>query len=249
MKTTSLFTILLIVISATSIAQSNINHELYPTKEITSKYHNDWTINHYKKRIKTFKDDPLKYGKIVFLGNSITEQGRNWNEKFNTNHIYNRGIGGDVTDGVIKRLDEITYYKPKAVFILIGINDLSSLHYEDTDQRFKYIKNVPSVKYIAKNILKIAKIIHKKSPKTEVYVRSILPTRRDYLNDDVARTNNLIKTYETKGYYKVIDLYTEFVDDKGALKKDLTYDGVHLNQKGYNKWVSFEKPILMRFIK
>ena len=31
----------------------------------------------------------------------------------------------------------------------------------------------------------------------------------------------------------VIDLYSIFVNNKGQLKNDLTYDGLHLNEKGY----------------
>ena len=59
--------------------------------------------------------------RIIFIGNSITEGGKNWSEKFNIPNIRNRGISGDVTDGVLERLDEIIFFKPKAVFILIGI--------------------------------------------------------------------------------------------------------------------------------
>jgi len=60
---------------------------------------------------------------IVFLGNSIT-QDDNWDSLFNNHAFYNRGISGDVTDGVLQRLGEIVYVKPTAVFIEIGINDL-----------------------------------------------------------------------------------------------------------------------------
>ncbi|MBD0824477.1 GDSL-type esterase/lipase family protein [Aestuariibaculum marinum] len=236
--------LLSIVFIFQTLAQSSVISKLYPSKEITSKYHNNWTQKHYKARITHFKNTPLKFGDIVFIGNSITEQGRDWNEKFNTLNISNRGIAGDVTDGVLKRLDEITYFKPKAVFILIGINDLSSLHYEDTDKRFKYIKLVTSSKYIAKNILRIAKKINRKSPQTLIYVRTILPTRRDYLKTDIIATNKYITEYEKKGYYKVIDLFSEFTDPNGDLIKELTKDGVHLNEKGYAKWSSFEHPLI-----
>ena len=38
--------------------------------------------------------------------------------------LVNRGISGDFTNGVLARLEEITHYKPKAIFLLIGVNDL-----------------------------------------------------------------------------------------------------------------------------
>ena len=218
--------------------------KLYPVKEVVSRYHNDWTQKHYKQRIKVFKSNPLGYDGIVFIGNSITEKGRDWSEKFGMPGIYNRGIAGDVSDGILKRLDEIIYYKPKAVFMLIGINDLFNKHHNEGNGRFKYDKIVPSADYVAKNILKSARLIRRKSPDTKVFVRTVLPTRRAFINGDVIRVNKLIKANEAKGFYSVIDLFAQFVDSNGEMEKELTVDGVHLSEKGYKKWVGFERPII-----
>ena len=218
--------------------------QLYPSNEIVSRYHNDWTQVHYKKRIADFKKNPLEYDDIVFIGNSITEKGRNWSDKFGKPQIQNRGIAGDVTDGVLKRLDEITSFKPKAVFVLIGINDLFNKHHLEAGGNFKYDKIVPSTKYVAQNILKIAKQIHRKSSKTQIYIRTILPTNRVFLKEDILAVNELIKKNEAKGYYKVIDLFSQFVDSEGFITKGLAVDGIHLSEKGYEKWVKFEKPII-----
>jgi len=223
--------------------------KLYPTKMIVSRYHNDWTQKYYPKRIQEFKKEPLEFGEIVFIGNSITEGGHDWSARFGLAHIRNRGIAGDVTDGVLKRLDEIIYFKPKAVFILIGINDLFNFHHKEDNPALKYDKIVSSPEYIAKNILKIAKTIHRKSPTTKIYVRTLLPSRRIYLKEDILAVNKIIKKNEAKGYYEIIDLYTEFVDTNGELPKELTKDGVHLNDKGYDKWANFEKPIIERLYK
>jgi len=103
--------------------------------------------------------------------------------------------------GVLKRLNEITYFKPKAVFILIGINDLFSRHHEEDNPALKYDKVVPSSRYIGKNILKIAKIIHRGSPDTKIYVRTLLPTQRAFLKEDILFINGMIRQNEHKGYY------------------------------------------------
>ena len=60
---------------------------------------------------------------IIMLGNSITD-GCEWSELFQNSNIKNRGISGDITEGVLYRLDEVTRSKPAKVFLLIGINDL-----------------------------------------------------------------------------------------------------------------------------
>lgn len=46
-------------------------------------------------------------------------------ELFDDLHVKNRGITGDITAGVIHRLDEIANRKPAKVFLLIGVNDLA----------------------------------------------------------------------------------------------------------------------------
>jgi sialate O-acetylesterase len=203
--------------------------ELYPTEELTLKYHTEWTRNHYKERIREFKKDPLNYGDIVFVGNSITEGGKDWSGKFRIPNIKNRGISGDVTDGVLKRLDEIDYFKPEAIFLLIGINDLFNLHYQ---------KEIPSPEYVGNNILKIAKILSEKTPKTKMYVQTVLPTDKEFMKDNIIRVNEIIRSHEKEGYYKVIDLYCQFTNENGFIKPELTYDGTHLNDEGYKRWVA-----------
>lgn len=238
----------LIVLDINSFAQTTERGaELYPAKIKISRYHNNWTQKYYPKRIQEFKQHPLNFGDIVFIGNSITEGGQDWSSKFGVAHIRNRGIAGDVTDGVLKRLTEIIFFKPKAVFILIGINDLFSLHHKEDNPALKYDKVVPSSNYIGKNILKITKTIHRGSPDTEIYVRTLLPTQRTFLKEDILLLNKMIRQNEQKGYYKAIDLYAQFVDDKGELSGKFTKDGVHLNDSGYEKWVNFEKPIIERW--
>lgn len=45
--------------------------------------------------------------------------------------VYNRGIGGDVTDGLLERMDESIFdLEPKKVFINIGTNDISRPEYK-----------------------------------------------------------------------------------------------------------------------
>ena len=112
------------------ISQSMENHfytnlgDLHPDSMIAIKYQEDWQKDLYLKRIAQFKNKPIGFNKIVFLGNSITEKGGNWNKRFGVNNIVNRGVSGDITEGILSRLDEIIYYKPTTIFLLIGINDI-----------------------------------------------------------------------------------------------------------------------------
>ena len=131
---------------------------LYPSPGIVIKKHSEWTKNHYRERIEHFKKNPLEFGDVVFLGNSITEGGKDWSRFFSRDNVKNRGIGGDITEGVINRIDEICYYKPEAVFILIGINDL--------------FNGTISNEEIVNNVIEIVRLLNEHSPATRVFVQT-----------------------------------------------------------------------------
>ena len=214
---------------------------LYPKKGTYVKYQDEWAIEGYYKRLSQFKSDPIGKNKIVFLGNSITEGGGDWNKRFGTNNIVNRGIGGDITEGIIVRIQEIIYFKPVAVFLLIGINDIFN---SDGPNRDKITES-----YVANNIHKIAKIISKESPTTKFYVQTILPVNpKSYykengffpkhhvpLSDQINNINNILKENDQ---LNVIDLHAAFVDAEGNLDTKYSDEGVHLNENGYRNWAN-----------
>jgi lysophospholipase L1-like esterase len=194
----------------------------YPDSTLSIAAHSDFTKKHYPERIATFKQNPLDYEAIVFLGNSITEQGGDWALKLGIPKAFNRGISGDTTEGVLARLGEIIYSKPAKVFILIGINDL--FHKEITPQQ------------VHNNIIEIVNKIHSGSPNTEVYVQTILPTSTPSINKKVRLTNTRLVLSEKSEPYTLIKLYNHFVADDELLNMNLTEDGVHLNVQGYALW-------------
>ena len=228
-------TLLLFVVFCMSscINKVSIDH-LYPSEDLIIENHDDWGEGNYKKVIKEFKSNPLNYNDVVFLGNSITQGGKDWSKRLNYPNIKNRGIGGDVTDGVLARIDEIVYFKPKAVFLLIGINDLLNNGSPDN----------PSAEYIGNNIIKIAQVISAKAPKTKVYVQTVLPIDKEIYKNSILKVNEIIEANEKENAYEIIDLYSIFATENGLIKKELSSDGIHLNEKGYNTWVEFIKPIV-----
>ncbi len=205
---------------------TEVPDSLYPAPNLVVPTWTDYTKGHYPEKISEFKNHPLDFHDIVFLGDSITEGG-DWGRRFEQAKVKNRGISGDVTDGVLNRLNEIYYFKPAAVFILIGINDLfnSSL----------------SSEYVANNVVKIAANIRQNSPETRVYVRTILPTSTESLREKIKKANEILRSEASSKNYTLIDLHPLFSDDKDLIKKEYTRDGVHLNEDGYKLWADFEK--------
>jgi lysophospholipase L1-like esterase len=190
---------------------------------------------HYPQRISVFEKEPLETGPIIFLGNSITEMG-NWKQLLNDTTVLNRGISGDITFGVLKRLDDVIKRKPSKVFLLIGINDIG--------------KDIPDA-VIAANIRKIVTEIKQGSPSTKIYVESIMPVNPDVPNfpqhydkqEHVLGTNKLIKKVTDELHVPYVNIHDLFTDSKGRLDAKYTADGLHLTATGggYQKWISYLK--------
>ena len=128
---------------------------------------------------------------------------------------------------------EITYFRPKAIFLLIGINDL-----------WNNSPMVPTPEYIGINIVRISEAILSDSPTTKVYVQTVLPTEKELYINCINTVNKIIKVNSISKKYKVIDLHSVFINEKGLIKEDLTTDGIHLNEKGYQTWTEFIKPTI-----
>ena len=205
-----------------------IPSHIYPNLNKEIRYQVDWQKKLYDKRIKEFKESPIGYNQIVLLGNSITEDANDWNDRLGTENITNRGVSGDITDGMLVRLDEIIYFKPLAIFLLIGINDIYAMNLPDGKQTEKYIVN---------NVIKILDILLKESPETKLYLQTILPTHREDIKDQIKRINReLINRVQPK--VTVIDLYALFSNENDLMIGEYTSDGVHLNTYGYDIWVN-----------
>lgn len=190
---------------------------------------------HGKKRMAVFNAEPVVTGGIIFLGNSITENG-DWKRLIGDSTVINRGIGGDITFGILKRLDEVLNRKPRKIFLLIGINDIG--------------KDIPPT-VIADNTRKIIRRIQLESPATKIILQNLLPVNpmingfpQHYdKQSKVVETNKLLEGVAKETKVPLVDLNKLFRDGDGNLMKKYTNDGLHLNPAGdgYAVWVKYLK--------
>jgi len=189
---------------------------------------------YYHQRKSLFEELPNTKNEIIFLGNSITDGGE-WIELFNNKKVRNRGISGDITDGVLYRLDEVTESKPKKVFLLIGVNDLARGIDSDT---------------IVSNIQEIAIQINKQSPNTEVYIQSILPVNPVFKKfsghcsktEEIISINKALKIWCKEHTSQYIDLFSHFKnEDDNLMQIKYSNDGLHLTGAGYLLWADIIK--------
>ncbi len=190
---------------------------------------------HYLQRLDFFKKMPNQKNEIVFLGNSITEGGK-WQELIPNKNVVNRGISGDVTFGVLARMDEVLQSKPARIFILIGINDMK--------------RGTPQ-EVILNNHKRIIAKIKKASPATKVYVQSILPVNKKMLpasyeklsNANILEMNVQLKSICEAQGLTYVNLHEVFAGVDGELKGELSIDGLHLKSAAYILWAGYLKKL------
>ena len=141
--------------------------------------------------------------------------------------IHNQGIGGDDTDGVLRRLALVTDRRPGKVFVMIGTNDIG--------------KGAHSVDEIVRNIATIVDRIRADSPTTEIYLQSVLPRVRRRA-DQVSGVNRGVEALARDRGATWIDLRPIFDQGDGAMNLDLAPDALHPNREGNRRWAEFLAP-------
>jgi len=179
----------------------------------------------YRNRLNMYDSLALSHSSIVFIGDSQT-QGYNVAEFFDNASCVNRGIGGDRSASLLKRLSYIIKGSPAKIFLQVGVNDIT--------------QKVP-VEVFSANIARVISEIQLGSPGTKLFIESIFPT--SHINrSQLISFNRALQLICAKYAVTYIDLYPQF-DDHGHLKKEYdSGDGLHLNYAGYKAWTAILKP-------
>lgn len=187
--------------------------------------------DHYYKRFLQFMDEPaITSDNIVMLGNSLTENGGDWGKRLGKKNVVNRGIIGDEVMGVYNRLHQILPGQPREMYLMIGINDVS--HNLTADS-------------IAGLIRLTVDRIQRESPQTKLHLQSLLPINESFgryklltgKTDLVPQINTLLKELAAEKQIDFIDLFPLFTEQgTNVLRRELTTDGLHLNEQGYKIW-------------
>ncbi len=195
---------------------------------------NNYQSVYYGQKKSIYEMLPTIPNEIVFLGNSITDIGE-WSEFFQNAKVRNRGISGDITLGILARLDEITASKPDKIFLMIGINDIAN-------------NNPDSI--ILYNYRSILNEIQLKSPGTKIYVQSVLPTNKKFTQysrhqnktEHILYINEKLKELCSEKKLTYIDVFTALADSDNQLISHYTNDGLHLMAEGYKVWIEILRP-------
>ena len=194
----------------------------------------DWNefanTSRYDKANLELKLHTTAHNRVVFMGNSITEDWLKIRPEFFDNKDYiNRGISGQTTPQMLLRFrEDVINLNPKAVIILAGTNDIAG--------NSGYI----SLEAIISTIKSMAEIANAND--IQVIISSILPAI-DYPwkpgldpASKIIIINKALKAFSEENNFIYLDYYAAMVDDKGGLKVPeytTANDLVHPNKKGY----------------
>jgi lysophospholipase L1-like esterase len=165
---------------------------------------------------------------IVMLGDSLTEMGI-WDELLEGLSVANRGIGGDDSAGVLKRLPEVLSRNPRVICLEIGSNDL---------------QNAVPMERVIENIRAIA--VAASQAGSVVILQSVpfvVVGYRPDINDAVKSLNVRLRDLTNGAQIRFFDL-NAILADGGALDPRNSFDGEHFNVRGYLLWIAALKPVL-----
>ncbi|MEY8760351.1 SGNH/GDSL hydrolase family protein [Chryseobacterium tongliaoense] len=162
--------------------------------------------------------------------------------------LFNLGIGGETTNGLVKRIPHELSARNSAegniVFIGYGANDLAIKDGIQMVNPEQFKNNIQSAVQTAKQYA------------DDIYLVSILPFSEKIngvvtasgklrISEDVLRYNQILQNISAENSLKYIDFYSAFSEDKEILLSD---DGVHPNEKGYGMMAEIAMPIIEKYL-
>jgi lysophospholipase L1-like esterase len=179
---------------------------------------------------------PKDERRVVFFGDSITD---NWSKAgyggfFPQKRYVNRGIGSQTTAQMLLRFrPDVIALAPRAVVILAGTNDLGGNTGPVSPQAIE--QNLASMVELARANrigVALASLLPVCDCKTDAKGKPIVRSG-DRPPAAIVALNAQIAALAKKHRVGFIDYHRAMADEKGALRAELTDDGLHPNAAGY----------------
>lgn len=175
--------------------------------------------------------------RVVFMGDSITDSWQNpkYGGFFPGQPYVDRGISGQTTPQMLIRFrSDVIALQPKVVLILAGTNDLAGntgpttlAAVEDNLTSMFDLAHANGIRVVFASVLPISD--YEKTRDGQPIIRS-----KQRPPEQIIALNAWMKKYAAMHGGIYLDYFSAMVDDKGFLKEELSEDGLHPNQKGYD---------------
>ena len=173
-------------------------------------------------------------GAVVFAGDSLTGGWKDLAKDFSGLKVANRGVGGDTSRGLLFRFQEdVLDLKPKAIVILIGLNDLTAMGKPED---------------AAANIAAMLAQTEKQDPAQPVILCTIPPSanpKAPVKEADRLALNARIKALAAgKPHVGLCDVYAAAANTDGTPRGELfVEDKLHFSTAGHQRVAEALKPI------
>ena len=195
---------------------------------------------HYRDRMRHFAAEETRPGGIVLVGSSHFE----WfdTDRFLPGYRFvNRAIASDrlgIGDrGILHRLGISVFdVQPALILFNNAVNDLGELS-RTGEPPFDVICNAYD---------RVISAIREGAPDVPLLIVNELPTTGRFtgINELIPEFNTHVKRVAAKHGCGHLDFHSEVVNSTGALREDLTYDGLHMNDAGYTLFATHLRPHL-----
>jgi lysophospholipase L1-like esterase len=195
-------------------------------REEEARLHNDWPwLGRYQAANAQLPARP-KEPRIVFIGDSITEDWYEQAPEFFTAGRIGRGISGQTTPQMLLRFhQDVLDLHPAVVQIIAGANDIASntgpMTQAQTEANFRMMVELAQAHGI--------RVIIGAVPPS-----SRLPWRPGLaVTDKIVALNAWLKSYAAASGAIYADYWSVLQDGQGGFRPDWTSDGAHPNRAGY----------------
>lgn len=198
----------------------------------------DWpALARYREANTTTTVPAKNEDRIVFMGDSITDS---WDDPkyggfFPGKPYIDRGISGQTTPQMLVRFrPDVIALQPKVVVILAGTNDIAGntgpmtlAAIEDNLTSMFDLAHANGIRVVFASLLPISD--YEKNKDGQAIIRS-----KQRPPEQITALNAWMKKYAALHGQIYLDYYSAMADEKGFLKAELSEDGLHPNQKGYD---------------
>jgi lysophospholipase L1-like esterase len=164
--------------------------------------------------------------RIVFMGDSITDNWINLDRGFFTQGRVDRGISGQTTPQMLVRFrQDVIDLHPRAVHIMAGTNDIAGN------------TGAATMATVQGNIRSMAELARAHGIK--VILASVPPASAFHWSSDkrpapqIRTLNAWLAAYARANHFTWVDYHQAMADAEGGMKPGLSTDGVHPSAEGY----------------
>ncbi len=169
---------------------------------------------------------------LVMFGDSITEWAP-WADIFRDISMVNRGLAGDTTTGMLRRIDTTLNVKPKLVCFMAGINDLAQGY---------------DVEHIYQNYIDMLKVWQENDIRILVQSTLYVGSKLQGLNPSVELLNSKLSEYCFQQGIAFLDVNSALSPNQ-LLSNEYSCDDLHLNAKAYQVWAEVLQPTVAELLK